>query len=249
MAKTLLEIVQKVLSETGYDEVDSISDTVDSQQVAMIVESVFEEIRELNDLPSGLTYFQLNATGTSTPTVMSIPDGVHEIVELEYNVKEDSGDPDNFQPIRQVDLVTFYRASNQLDETGTDVDTVSIAGATSYKIRNDVAPSMFTVYNDKYILFNAYNSALETNLQKVKSRCLGYKYATFQMTDSFDIPLSPQLLLLLEEKSKARVNSSLRQTDSPELSRTVRRLEVRASSTKDRTGKKQIKVPHYERVT
>lgn len=248
MTWTLLEIVQEVASETGFDEVNSIADTVDAQQITSIVRAVYEEVRELSDLPKSLTHFQLDATSTSTPTLMTIPEDVHEILELEYNVKEASSDPDNFRPLEFVDIVTFYRRTNARNEDDTEVDKITVAGVTSYKIMNDRAPSYFTVYNDKSVLFDAYDSALETNLQKIKTRCVGYTAPEWTSDDAFEIPLSPQLSRLLIEKAKARVNSSLRGVESREIVRAARRLEIRASSTKDRTGKKQIKVPNYARV-
>ena len=245
--KTLLQVVQDVMSETGYDEVNSIGDTVDADQVANIVRAVYEEIRELSDLPASFTFFQLDATSTSTPTVMTLPDGVQEIKELEYNVQESVSDPDNYKPIPVIPLIEFYRRTNALDDTETNVTTITVAGRTAYKILNDIAPSFCTVYNDKYVLFNAYDSSLETNLQQSKSRCVGFVEDTWSHTDSYQIPLSTQLTRLLIEKSKARVNSSLRQVESPEVSRTARRLEVRAIGTKDRTGSRQIVTPNYGR--
>ena len=44
MKKTVLEIVQDIMNDMDSDKVNSISDTVESQQIAQTVRTVFESM-------------------------------------------------------------------------------------------------------------------------------------------------------------------------------------------------------------
>ena len=64
MAKdTLLEIVQDILSDADGDEVNSISDPVESEQCAKILRNEFKTIVDEFDIKMQETLIQLTASG------------------------------------------------------------------------------------------------------------------------------------------------------------------------------------------
>ncbi len=93
--QTLLQIVQNVLSSMSSDQVNSISDTPESLQVAQIVQNKYYDIVARGDLTIDEQLFQLNPSNDTTrPTLMSLPQGVSRIDWLQYY---DSNPLDNTQ--------------------------------------------------------------------------------------------------------------------------------------------------------
>lgn len=83
--QTLLEMTQDVLSSLDSDEVNSISDTTESLQVATIIKNKYYDILTRGDLPAQEVLLQLTASGDATlPTLMYIPDGVTKIDWIKY---------------------------------------------------------------------------------------------------------------------------------------------------------------------
>lgn len=245
-SETLLSIVQDVMSDASMDEVDSISDTVDSLQVANIVRGVWQEVIALADMPKHASFGQLDATSTSTPTVLSIPTGVVSLSDVAYDSRSALTDPVNYVTLTYVEPQEFFRRTNGLDEDETEVELVSHSSGVTYKVMNDRNPTFYTVYNNRYILCNAYLNTLDTNLQQAKTRAMMVTEPTFSLTDGYTIDLDITLMSLLKEKSKARVFSRLKQTRDADAERSARRLEIRAQTTKDRL-RGGVSYPNYGR--
>lgn len=86
MKKTLLQMVQSILSSMDSDNVNSIDDTEEAMQVANFLKDSYFEIVSGLDLPNTFGIFQLQGSGDSTkPTVMYLPDGWNSIQWVKYN--------------------------------------------------------------------------------------------------------------------------------------------------------------------
>lgn len=82
---TLLEMTQNILASLDSDQVNSISDTVESDQVARIIQNKYYDILSRDNIPEQQMLMQLTASGDSTkPTLMYVPDGVTTIEWLKY---------------------------------------------------------------------------------------------------------------------------------------------------------------------
>ena len=74
MRYTLLEMTQLILSAMDSDEVNSISDTTESLQVANMARSVFYDMCVDMNFPCYETLLQLEASGDSAkPVLMTMP--------------------------------------------------------------------------------------------------------------------------------------------------------------------------------
>jgi len=83
--QTLLDMTQEILSSLGSDEVNSISDTTESMQVAHIIKRKYYDIVSRGDLPELSELFQLlPSLDGSSPVLMYIPDNVTEMSWLKY---------------------------------------------------------------------------------------------------------------------------------------------------------------------
>ena len=78
-------MVQNILAAMSSDEVNSISDTVESMQVAQIIQNKYYDIVARGDLRLDEQLFQLNPSDSLlSPTLMFLPAGVSRISWLQY---------------------------------------------------------------------------------------------------------------------------------------------------------------------
>lgn len=96
---TLLEMTQSILASLGSDQVNSISDTVESVQVAEILKQTYYNMLGRYDLPEHNQLVQLVAsTDPTQPTLMTLPAGVSRIEWVKYfdSNPKDSTQQDQF---------------------------------------------------------------------------------------------------------------------------------------------------------
>lgn len=85
MKYTLLEMTQDILSNMSSDEVNSISDTTESMQVATIIKQKYFDIVNRVNLPEHDQLIQLDpSTDPSSPVLMYVPAGVADIKWIKY---------------------------------------------------------------------------------------------------------------------------------------------------------------------
>jgi len=205
MKKTLLEIVQDILSDMDSDEVNSIHDTVESQQVARVVRSTFENIVTGREYPHKNTLLKLQASGDSTkPTHMKLPENVIELLSLNYNKRALTDTKDKYSEVKYLSPDEFILKTNYRDTSKDNVVVVEENGVDLF-ILNDVAPTYFTSFDDEWLVFDSYDKAVDTTLQQNKTQCFGKVQPTFAFEDDHipDLPVQLFPYLINEAKSTA----------------------------------------------
>lgn len=85
MKYTLLDMTQDILSSMSSDEVNSISDTTESLQVATIIKQKYFDLINRVNLPEHDQLVQLDPSLDNTsPVLMYVPDGVAELKWIKY---------------------------------------------------------------------------------------------------------------------------------------------------------------------
>lgn len=212
---TLLDYTQTILSAMDSETVNSYSDTVESIQVANVIRSVYNDLQSRLDLPEHFTLFELTASTDSTqPVLMTRPSDVMTIEWIQYDKVVD-GDTDPFyQDVTFLALPEFLRRMNSLNVSDTEVDSMTITQGTdtlTFLFRNDRAPTYYTTFDDRTIVFDSYDSTVDTTLQKTKTRAYGKKDQTFTMNDAFVPFLDRDLSTLLLNESKVLAFAELKQ--------------------------------------
>lgn len=83
--QTLLDMTQEILSHLSSDEVNSISDTTESLQVATIIKRKYFDIVARASLPEHTQLIQLTPSNDDTmPVLMTVPDEVNSIEWIKY---------------------------------------------------------------------------------------------------------------------------------------------------------------------
>lgn len=175
--KTLLEIVQDILSDMTDDEVNSISDTVESMQVAVIVKSTYEAMISNKNWPHLRKVIQLDATTDSElPNYLTLPEGIKECLRVEYNKRTESDlTRDRWEEVKWVEPDEFLIMTAAYNTKNTNVQRITDYGGADILIKNDQHPSFYTSFDDTNLVFNSYNINVEDTLQNSKNRAIVYK--------------------------------------------------------------------------
>lgn len=255
MKYTLLEIVQNTLSSLGSDEVNSINDTTESAQIALIARSVFYDMASELALPEHCSIFQLLPTTDATkPTVMYRPDTAHSVNWIKYNVATVASPNDNFKELLYLPLNNFLNIVQLLKIDSTNVVhfplNVNINDAITFYARNDIAPTYFTTFNDNTIVFDAYDSAVDSTLQKSKTQAFGGVSNIFTMSDSFTPPFDEQVFSLYVNEVKSLAWVELKEVPHGKAEQAVKRQ--RAALQRSKSAFQTVKstfdrLPNYGR--
>lgn len=230
-----------ILSSLDGDEVNSISDTVESSQIATILKNSYYDIISSLDLPEHKTLFELTATGISTPVVMTKPTDITDIEWLKYDYYTANDPQHQFLPVSFVDLKTFLEMSYALNPSDSDVETCNVSTFNSDSLvlnyYNDRHPKYFTSYDDNTILFDAYDASEDAFLQKTKTQGFGLSIPTWTASDGFTPDLDARQFTLLLNEAKAQASIELKQASNPKAERRARRGWIQAQRTKKNVDK------------
>lgn len=227
MKYTLLELVQAILSSTDGEEINSINDTVESQQIVEVLKTVYNDMITRGDIAAVKVPFTLTASGDNTkPVLMYKPDGIANIDYVKYNCEtEDDTDPVwltmSYLPISEfVDFTHQYRPSESNVDT---FDHTADAYTITFHYKTDTAPRYYTVVEDNDLIFDAYDSTVDTTLQSSKSLCFGGRNTIFVKSDSWTPELSPDQFSLLLNEAKSLAWAEQKQTEHPKAEQAARR--------------------------
>lgn len=191
MKKTLLAIVQEILSDMNSDNVNSIYDTVEATQVARIVKSVYEVQMASGDWPHLMRLFRLSSSADNTkPTHIYIEDEVAGVEWVKYDVRENFSDPVKYRDILWLDPKGFIDHVMQRDPSKDNVQTVIDYHGTPLLIRNDHSPTYYTSFDDDFIVMDSYNAKVDSTLQAFKTQAFGKVLPKFELQDGYipDLP-------------------------------------------------------------
>ena len=209
MAKmTLLEMTQDILSDMDSDEVNSINDSVESLQVAQIIKTTYYNIIDGRDYDFLYELFQLEASGTSSrPTHMKLPENIIDLKYIKYNCKTLTDTKDKYLKIKYLMPEDFMEVVDSRNSSKSNVTVVTDPTGISINVMNDKAPEYFTSFDDENLVFDSYDSEVDTTLQNNKTQCHGKRSVAFTLLDSFtpDLPVQMFSYLLAEAKSTAFV--------------------------------------------
>jgi hypothetical protein len=230
MAKpTLLEIVQDILSDADSDNVNSLSDTVESTQCARVVIDSFDHIVDTFDLKHQTKTVQLDATSAGTPAQMTRPAGLHSIQWIKYDQRILATDDPKYNYLTYMTPERFLELTDARTSSDSTVSTLTLDSGHDILIRNDQAPTNWTVMNGyDDIIFDSYDVALETNLQQSKSLAYGDIKPTLTLADGSIPDLSEELFSTLKNDARAYFFDIYKDGVTKKIDERDRRSTVRA---------------------
>lgn len=227
MKYTLLELTQAVLSSMDSDEINSINDTVESQQVVQVIKTVYDDIISRGDLTSNKAPFNLTPSGDSAkPTLMSKPENIDHIHWVKYNTVL-LGDTDPvWSEMTYLPFIDFVEYTQRYNPSETNVGSFNFSAngfVVTFNYRNDTAPNYYTTFDDNTVIFDAYDSEVDVTLQSSKTLCYGSKTTEFVEEDTFVPALQPKQFALLLNEAKSLAWVELKQTPHAKAENTAHR--------------------------
>lgn len=244
MKKTLLEIVQQILSDMDSEDVNTLSDSVEALQIAKIVEQTFYDMIASRKFPEHESLIKLTAASDpTTPTHFSFPENVKEITDLWYDVSTDGSF--EYRKLRWCEPRDFLLTT---DKRSTDYDNVSdLSAGTNLRIFNDRQPTFYTSFDDQNIVVDSYDSTLETNLQESKVRAFGTTYPVFSISDTYTPDVDATMFPMLIQEAKSRSFSALKGGIDQKIEQAARRMKVHSQNDRYK-NRKQAQRYGYGRV-
>lgn len=213
VAFTVLAMTQEILSAMSSDEVNSISDTSESMQVATILQRKYYDIISRGDLPEHNQIFQLNPSlTTDQPVMMFVPDGIGRIEYIKYydtNPQDNSNSQsDQYGAYSEHDTnVDLEANANGWSTTSSTTNTIAL-GSHTFTVPSglqitsgDVATAFNTVNSMSGTVTSYSGTTLILNITSVKGSGTfsawtiiesngaisipGYKYVTMLPTQQF----------------------------------------------------------------
>jgi hypothetical protein len=224
MAKaSLLEMVQEILSDMTSDAVNSIFDTEEALQVATIIKRTFLNLVNDRLWPSNRALIKLIPYSDSAhPTHMKLPESAQEIDWVKYNIAG-VGEAANYVTISWKPPAEFVNLALSRDAADPRVETVLEPSGVHLFIRNDCAPSYYTTFDDTTLVFDSYDSTVDSTLQASKIHVYGISEPSWEMRDDFipDMPAKYFPYLVNEAKSTAfvKIKEVFSQKDEQNASR------------------------------
>jgi hypothetical protein len=239
---TLLELTQQILSSMDSDEVNSINDTTEAQQVVGVIKTVYHDIVSVGELPRDDDLFQLTPSlDANLPVTMYLPEDVNDIRWLKYDNQTADDTRVNYQPLTPMLLIDFIQMATSLDPTETGVFSYTqTVGSNTWTLygRNDTAPRYYTTTNDRTMLFDAYDAEVDTTLQGSKTMGFGQKTYPWISADTFVPPLDNKQSQRLLHESKALAFAELKQSQHLKAEKSAREIRIDQQSSKH-------KIPTY----
>ena len=201
--KTLLQIVQDILSDTDGEPINSLSDSLEGEQLAVIVEHAFYDMVALREIPEHKELIKLVPLSNSVyPTHFYYPENVTHITDVWYDTSDD--DDREYSPVRWCEPEEFLRLS---DGKGSDwTAVVDINSGTTLRITNNKHPQWYTSFDDYYIIMDSWLSTEDDTLQESKIRAMGTRIPEFdRFNDDYipDIDASYFPHLIAESRARA----------------------------------------------
>lgn len=244
MRMTVLKMTQDILSAMDSDEVNSISDTTESMQVATAIQHAYFDLVSRSNLPEHFDMFELNASlDPSKPTIMSLPVGCIGLNWVKYDKRELGEVGPNYQAIRYLPQDLFFeRFLNYSDQGRNDLVRYQIPGPNNSSIDivglNNKHPDYYTSFNDNQIIFDSYESEVDGTLQKNKTLCYGEFEPVFLLEDTFIPDLDARQFSLLYNEAKASCFADLKQVENARSETKVRKGWINLQNQKNQIPSK-----------
>lgn len=120
--------------------------------------------------------------------------------------------PPGFSDVKLLDIKDFIDYVNQFNPSESDVETfqLTVSINSSYEpntfnflYKNDKIPQYCCIIQNYYIIFDSFDSSVDSTLQGSKTLCLGWVIPKFEMVDNFIPNLDEAQVPMLLNESKS----------------------------------------------
>jgi hypothetical protein len=248
MAKrSLLDMVQEIQNDLDLDEIESIDDTVESEQIVSILKSTYYAMMSNRDWPHLRRSIQVSGLGDTTkPTHMKLQEGIKELCFINYNKVKSGETRKRYEAIEYLQPDHFLHKTNQRNNDDSDTLAVTDTGGIEVLIKNDTPPKYYTSFDDEYLVFDSYDNTVDTTLQESKVQAMAYVMPEWTSEDTFVPDLPENAFTALVEEAKSRASMRLKQVADQKAEQEAGR-QTRWLARKARRVAGGIEYPDYGR--
>jgi hypothetical protein len=248
MKQTLLEIVQDIMSDMDTDEINSIFDTVESEQVASIVKRSYINLISTRNWAHLSKLIQFSPiTDFTRPTHLRMPDNIKELEFINYDVRKQDETKRNYKEVTYLDSLEFLFKLNGRDSDNDDIVIIDNGGGVELLIDKTKKPRYWTTFNDQNIVFDAYDELVDSVLQNSKIQAKAYMTPTWVMDDDFIPDLPSEAFSNLVEEAKSTAFLVLKQMNNAKAEANAQR-QARWLSRKSWSAKGGIQFAKFGRA-
>lgn len=211
MKKTLLKLVQDILNDLDADEVNSIDDTIEAQQVANIVRACFEELISNRNWPHLKKLSQFDAVGLDYPVYLKVPEGIKELVSFKYDAVKFGSTKVEYKDVKYLQPEEFLEMLNRRNSALDYAETVTDFSGNKLIIYNNKAPEYYTSFDDVYIICDSYDKEVDDALKKSKTQITCFMFPAWSHEDTYIPDLPEEAFPLLVEEAKSTAFITLKQ--------------------------------------
>lgn len=231
--KNVLQIVKDVLSVLDSEDVNTLSDSNEAQQVAEIVEATYYDIIAQRNVPEHKEFSKLvSLSDTEKPTHFTYPANVNSVERIWYDHSTDGSF--EYHEVCWMDPLPFVE---MLDSRQSDfVNVKDVAAGTNLRVGNNKQPEYYTSFDDENIVMDSYKSSIDSSLQESKSRAYGVSYPLFSRdVDTFVPDIDAEFFPYLISESKSRAMDILKGGTTQKVEQSARRNKVHIRNNRYRT--------------
>lgn len=233
--KTLLQIIQDILSDTDGEPINTISGSLEGEQAATIVEHTFYDMIANRMIPEHQELIALTpASDSAYPTHFHFPDNVKEICKVWYDRTKNLTGTGEYYEVKYLDPIEFL---SRIDNySGTYQTVLDKNAGTKLRIQTDKFPEFYTSFDDEWLIFDSINLTYDDTLQESKVRALGVKFPVFDRFDDGYYPdIDDHLYPYLISESRSRFMDWYKGGTTRKAEEAARRNKVHAQNDKYRT--------------
>lgn len=204
-------MTQNILSAMNSDEVNSITDTVESAQVAEEIRTTFNEMYTNHDLGTfeGLVNLESPAD-TTMPHILTLPSNVQFLRWVKYRDFKNTSGSLIFNDVEYLEPEVFLHfIVEKANPASYQMVKLTSTSSATYPIDNANAPKYFTIFDeDQTLVFNSFDASHESYLTGSSCVAWAVQYKSWTHEDSFipPLPASEFPRLLAEAKSACFIN-------------------------------------------
>ena len=223
--RTLLEMIQEVSDAIDGDEISSLNETVEADQLQKLIVNVLEDLVTRQDwefLKDKL--IQLN--DASTVISLDVPDTVSKLQTMQY-ISTTDGKPRTLHYIPPEDYLQVMRQATSGDASTVDV----IVNGITLVAKTNQDPRFWTILEDA-VFVDGFDISRDTSgVVGSQSVTLSTKYFDFSgsTVGTWVAPLPEKMFGLWLQESIAEASVKLRQVEDPREERKARRQFVSQS--------------------
>lgn len=240
---TLLEMVQNILSAMNSDEVNSISDTVESHQVAEEIRTTFYDLYGNRDLGSFEGLVNLDSPGNAqTPHILSVPANVSFVKWVKYRDHRANGltyvDVDYLPPEEFISRVV-----EQSEPGSFQMVSLTPSSPVKFPVLTNRAPRFYTIFStEQKLVFDSFDKEFESWLTASNSLAWGVIQKEFVLADDFIPPIDANFFPHFLAEAKSACFITIKEVANSKEEQRARRQLIRTQTRNGKTAEQRRKV-------